>query len=101
MKPTNPPEIAVVLVNLGTPDEPTVPAVRRYLKQFLSDSRVIEIPPFIWQIILNLFICPLAQNALPTLTPVFGTGIHRYVKLPWHKRRCYSSVLMRRHCLLR
>ncbi len=58
MKPTNPPEIAVVLVNLGTPDEPTVPAVRRYLKQFLSDSRVIEIPPFIWQIILNLFILP-------------------------------------------
>ena len=58
MKPTNPPDIAVVLVNLGTPDEPTVPAVRRYLKQFLSDSRVIEIPPFIWQIILNLFILP-------------------------------------------
>ena len=44
MRPTTPPTIAVVLVNLGTPDAPTVPAVRSYLKQFLSDTRVIEIP---------------------------------------------------------
>ena len=56
MKPNNPPEIVVVLVNLGTPDAPTEQAVRRYLKQFLSDPRVIEIPQFIWQIILNLFV---------------------------------------------
>ena len=35
---------AVVLVNLGTPDAPTRSAVRRYLKQFLSDPRVVEIP---------------------------------------------------------
>ena len=47
---------AVILVNLGTPDEPTPAGVRRYLREFLSDTRVIEIPPFIWQIILNLFV---------------------------------------------
>lgn len=47
---------AIVLMNLGTPDEPTAPAVRRYLREFLSDQRVVEIPPFIWQIILNLFV---------------------------------------------
>ena len=58
MKPSTPPRIAVLLVNLGTPDEPTAPAVRRYLKQFLSDPRVIEIPQFVWAIILNLFILP-------------------------------------------
>lgn len=58
MRPTTPPTIAIVLVNLGTPDEPTVPAVRRYLKQFLSDGRVIEVPKLIWAIILNLFILP-------------------------------------------
>lgn len=58
MKPTLPPRIAVLLVNLGTPDEPTAPAVRRYLRQFLSDPRVIEIPRFIWAIILNLFVLP-------------------------------------------
>lgn len=58
MKPSQPPRIAVLLVNLGTPDEPTAPAVRRYLKQFLSDPRVIEIPKFLWAIILNLFVLP-------------------------------------------
>lgn len=47
---------AVLLVNLGTPDEPTPQGVRRYLKEFLSDTRVIEIPKFIWQIILRLFV---------------------------------------------
>ncbi|AWY20948.1 ferrochelatase [Moraxella bovis] len=47
---------AIILVNLGTPDEPTPQGVRRYLREFLSDTRVIEIPPFIWQIILNLFV---------------------------------------------
>ncbi|HBS15551.1 MAG TPA: ferrochelatase, partial [Alcanivorax sp.] len=39
---------AVVLVNLGTPDAPTTAAVRRYLKQFLSDPRVVEAPRLIW-----------------------------------------------------
>ena len=44
---------AVLLVNLGTPEAPTAPALRRYLKQFLSDSRVVEIPKPIWWLILN------------------------------------------------
>ena len=43
----------VLLVNLGTPDAPEPKAVKRYLKQFLSDRRVIEIPPFLWQPILR------------------------------------------------
>ena len=36
--------VGVVLVNLGTPDAPTASAIRRYLREFLSDPRVIEIP---------------------------------------------------------
>ncbi len=44
---------AVLVVNLGTPDEPTATAVRRYLAQFLSDSRVVEIPPLLWKPILH------------------------------------------------
>lgn len=52
------PKLAVVLVNLGTPDAPTPTAVRRYLKQFLSDPRVIEIPRIIWAIILHAFVLP-------------------------------------------
>lgn len=47
------PRIGVLLVNLGTPDAPSAPAVRRYLKQFLSDRRVIEIPALLWQPILR------------------------------------------------
>jgi ferrochelatase len=47
---------AVLLVNLGTPDAPTAPALRRYLKQFLSDPRVVEIPKLLWWLILNLII---------------------------------------------
>lgn len=45
--------IGVLLVNLGTPDGPDPDSVRRYLKQFLSDRRVIEIPPIVWQLILR------------------------------------------------
>jgi protoporphyrin/coproporphyrin ferrochelatase len=45
--------IGVLLVNLGTPEAPTASAVRRYLKQFLSDRRVVEIPALIWQPILQ------------------------------------------------
>ncbi|RTL53035.1 MAG: ferrochelatase [Rhodocyclaceae bacterium] len=43
----------VLLVNLGTPEAPTAPALRKYLKQFLSDRRVVEIPPILWWPILN------------------------------------------------
>ena len=46
-------EIGVLLVNLGTPDAPTPKAVRRYLAEFLSDPRVVEIPAAIWQPILH------------------------------------------------
>ncbi|HXD04150.1 MAG TPA: ferrochelatase [Novosphingobium sp.] len=45
--------IGVLLVNLGTPDAPTPAAVKRYLAEFLSDRRVVEIPPLVWQPILR------------------------------------------------
>src|SRR4051794_15286505 len=48
----------VLLVNLGTPDAPTASAVRRYLREFLWDRRVVEIPRAIWWFILNVFILP-------------------------------------------
>ncbi|MCY1670553.1 ferrochelatase [Novosphingobium sp. SL115] len=46
-------KVGVLLVNLGTPDAPDAPAVKRYLKQFLSDRRVVEIPALVWQPILR------------------------------------------------
>ena len=46
----------ILLVNLGTPDSTSWLDIRKYLKEFLSDRRVIELNPIVWQIILNLFI---------------------------------------------
>lgn len=51
--PVNSGSIGVLLINLGTPDAPDPASVKRYLKQFLSDRRVIEIPPIAWQPILR------------------------------------------------
>jgi len=48
----------VLVVNLGTPEEPTTGAVRRYLRQFLSDPRVVEVPRPVWLLILYGFILP-------------------------------------------
>ncbi|GAC1606599.1 MAG: ferrochelatase [Ramlibacter sp.] len=53
-----PPQTGVLYCNLGTPDAPTAPAVRRYLAQFLSDPRVVEIPRAVWLPILYGFILP-------------------------------------------
>lgn len=54
--PVKPGRVGVLLVNLGSPDAPDVPSVKRFLREFLSDPRVIEIPQFLWQPILNLLI---------------------------------------------
>lgn len=53
MRPTG-----VLLIQLGTPDAPTPQALRPYLRQFLSDPRVIEVPRLLWWFILRLFILP-------------------------------------------
>ena len=50
------PAVGVLVVNLGTPEAPTAKALRPYLRQFLSDPRVIELPKLQWQVILNLFV---------------------------------------------
>ncbi len=52
----------VLIVNLGTPDSTNWFDIRKYLKEFLSDRRVIEVNPFLWQVILNLFILNLRPS---------------------------------------
>ncbi len=52
----------ILLVNLGTPDSTRWLDIRKYLNEFLSDRRVIEVNPFIWKIILNLFILTLRPS---------------------------------------
>ncbi len=50
---------AVLLVNLGSPDAPTATHIRRYLREFLGDPRVVNLPRFLWWIILNFIVLPL------------------------------------------
>ena len=73
---------AVLIINLGTPDSTSWWDIRKYLKEFLSDRRVIEINPFIWQIILNLFIL--------TFRP--SKTAHAYKKI-WRKENNESPLL--------
>ena len=62
--PPPPPRPVLLLVNLGTPAAPTAPAIRRYLGQFLSDRRVVEIPRWLWWPILYLLILPFRAPKL-------------------------------------
>ena len=72
----------VLLVNLGTPDSTNWWDIRKYLKEFLSDRRVIEVNPIIWQVILNLFIL--------TFRP--SKTAHAYKKI-WLKDQNESPLL--------
>lgn len=73
----------VILVQLGTPDAPTRKALRPYLKQFLSDPRVIEVPKLIWWPILNLIILNTrpgasAEKYARVWDPVTGSPLRHY-----------------------
>ena len=72
----------VLLINLGTPDSTSWWDIRKYLKEFLSDRRVIEVNPLIWQVILNLFIL--------TFRP--SKTAHAYKKI-WRKESNESPLL--------
>ena len=75
-------KIGVLLINLGTPDSTSWFDIRKYLKEFLSDKRVIEVNPFVWRIILNLFIL--------TFRP--SKTAHAYKKI-WRKESNESPLL--------
>jgi protoporphyrin/coproporphyrin ferrochelatase len=93
--------LGILLIQLGTPDAPTPEALRPYLKQFLSDPRVIDVPAWKWRIILNLFILPRrpAQSAAKyqrIWDPLTGSPL-----LHWTKRQtelvqqCFPNVPVR------
>ena len=71
----------ILLINLGTPDSTSWWDIRKYLKEFLSDKRVIEVNPVLWQILLNLFIL----NFRPSKTA------HAYKKI-WFKETNESPL---------
>ncbi len=80
-RPVLPTRVGVLLVNLGTPDAPTAPAVRRYLAEFLSDQRVIELPRALWLPILHGVIL----NTRPAATA------RNYQKI-WHQESNESPL---------
>ena len=80
--PVNFGKTGVLIVNLGTPDSTSWFDIRKYLKEFLSDRRVIEVNPIIWQIILNLIIL----NFRPSKTA-------KAYKEIWMKDRNISPLL--------
>jgi protoporphyrin/coproporphyrin ferrochelatase len=66
-------KIGVLIVNLGSPQEPTYSSLRAYLKEFLSDPRVIEAPKFLWFFVLRLFILPFRpRKILPTYKEIWN-----------------------------
>ncbi|GET87705.1 ferrochelatase-like protein [Leishmania tarentolae] len=67
MSGTSTPTKAVLLVNLGTTTAPTEPAVRTFLREFLSDRRVIDLPRFVWYTILYGFILPFRPRRITPL----------------------------------
>lgn len=80
-------KLGILLVQLGTPDAPTPTALRPYLRQFLSDPRVIEVPRWKWNIILNLFVLPFrpkqsAAKYARIWDPVTGSPL-----LHWTRRQ--------------
>lgn len=58
------PRVGVLLVNLGTPSQASASEIRRYLAQFLSDQRVVELPSILWQCILRGFVLPFRPRKL-------------------------------------
>ena len=77
----------ILLVNLGTPDSTKWFDIRKYLKEFLSDKRVIEVNPIIWKLILNLFILTFR----PAKTAKAYKRMHKkvYRSLPENQIRIY------------
>src|SRR3546814_1747152 len=73
--------VGVLLVNLGTPDAPTPGAVKAYLREFLSDPRVVEIPLLIWQ--------PILRGVILNTRP--RKSAHAY-SLVWDRARALSPM---------
>ena len=87
----------VLIVNLGTPDSTSWWDIRKYLKEFLSDRRVIEVNPIIWQIILNLFILTLDLQSRHMPIKKFGLKkrtSHPYYTLQEIKQRNFGLKLL-------
>ena len=80
--PIKPPRIGVLLLNLGTPDATDYWSMRRYLSEFLSDRRIIELSPLLWQ--------PILQGIILTVRP--KKSGHAYQEI-WNREKNESPLL--------
>src|SRR6516165_7498816 len=78
---------AVLLIQLGTPDAPTIPALRRYLRQFLGDPRVIDTPRLKWWFVLNLFILPFRPRQSAAKYQLIWDDLTGSPLLHWSRRQ--------------
>ena len=92
-----PERIGVLIANLGTPDEPTTPAVRRYLREFLSDPRVIEMPKLTWWLVLNGIILRLRpKRSAAAYATVWGEQGSPLLRISLGQRDALAGQLERR-----
>jgi protoporphyrin/coproporphyrin ferrochelatase len=75
------PSVGVLLINLGTPEAADTRAVRRYLREFLSDRRVVEANPLLWRLLLNTVILPFRPKR----------SAHAYAQV-WNRDRSESPL---------
>ena len=86
----------VLIVNLGTPDSTSWWDIRRYLKEFLSDKRVIELNPIVWQFILNLFILTFRPSKTAHAYKKFGEknlmSLRYYISLVCKQQKLKDEI---------
>jgi ferrochelatase len=93
--------LGILLIQLGTPDAPTPAALRPYLRQFLSDPRVIEEPPWKWWFVLNFFILPRRPAASAAKYARIWDAKNGSPLLYWTKRQvellqaCFPDIPVR------
>ena len=93
MLPNNQQKVGVLLVNVGTPNIPSVEAIRDYLKEFLSDPLVVNLPRWLWLCILNLIILKKRPPALvPLYKKIFLTGEEVILPAPCQEGRFFVFI---------
>jgi len=85
---------AVILTNLGTPENNTQTAVKKFLKQFLSDPRVVEVPRLVWWFILNLIILPFrSKTALKAYDKIWTDDGSPLLSISLKQKQALQKVL--------
>lgn len=108
---SNPHQTAILLVNIGTPDKPTLGSIFQFLSRFLSDPRVIELPQFFWRILLYCLILPIRVFRIKKLYQSIwmpqGSPLKVYTERlcialqnAYHHDSCYNTDVLNKNDVL-